>query len=123
MCSAVYNLQQDPEERTPAEPPLTAHQTGVSSCTVDGIAFFYCSRCFFPITVILYPAAAGVVPVLLLNYSITFLTIHVTKTHTAGEMPVQILQFRRQVRTPPSRLHLLKLPAQQIIQQMVRKVG
>jgi len=34
-AGAVYNLQQETEERTPAEHPFTAHQAGVSSYTVS----------------------------------------------------------------------------------------
>ena len=40
-AGAVYNLQQETEERTPAEHPFTAHQAGVSSYTVYSITFFH----------------------------------------------------------------------------------
>lgn len=34
-AGAVYNLQQETEERTPAEHPFTARKVGVSASTVQ----------------------------------------------------------------------------------------
>lgn len=39
--SAVYNFQQETEERMPAEHPFTEHQAGVCSYSVYSMAFFH----------------------------------------------------------------------------------
>lgn len=53
--SAVYNLQQETEERTPAEHPFTARQAGVSSFTVY-------SGAFFPLSKVLPPSESNILP-------------------------------------------------------------
>lgn len=64
-AGAVYNLQQETEERTPAEHPFTAHQAGVSS-TLFLNNVFPLSKVLLPSHSI-NPIAAAVAPILLFN--------------------------------------------------------